>query len=171
MTMKPLPPPCGVFQALGSFCPLERFIPSRRLGKEAPGQSLEPALRAPVPGSEAEPWEVEMALPPSCFSHQHSQAPGQALATLTSRNNILATDSRPGLQHRHHIALSHPSPNAPQLPLPWASVVGLCVPAASMAVPRPIPTEPRVPMQTSCPQGQMGPQRPSQTPLFWGEAV
>lgn len=117
------PPRCGVFQALGSFCPLEcdSLLPEG-WGRQQPGQSLEPALRLPITGSQAEPWEVEMALPPSCFSHQHSQAPGQALATSTSRNNILATDSRPGLQHcQSHCSLP-PFPKC----APAAAALGQC---------------------------------------------
>lgn len=168
------PSPMRCFPSIGKFLsPGMRFTihSFHKAGEGGAGPVPGACPEAPVTGSQAEPWEVEIALPPSCFSHQHSQAPGQTLATLTSRNNILATDSRPGLQHRPHIALSHSSPNAPQLPWPWVGVASPCVPTASTAVPRLIPMESRVPVQPSCPQGQMGHQRPSQTLLFSREAV
>lgn len=42
-----------------------------------------------------------------------SQALGQALVTLTSRDNILATESSPRLQDQCQIDVSHTSPNTP----------------------------------------------------------
>ena len=97
---------------------------------------------------------------PSRFSPQLSQAPGQALATLTSRNNILASDSRWGLQHPCHIAFSGPSTGTPQLPPPWASEARLWV------LPVLLPWSPRCRCSLPTHNGQTGPGRPSQTPLI-----
>lgn len=139
----------------GISVPWIDFTPSTRQGEEVAQrtkcQSLESVLGLPACtlSHPTEPWgapdlsstdkgqvcpRISTALRHQRGTHphlspQHSQAPGQALVTLTSRN-ILATDSRPGLQLR----CSSISPTPPQTHgqphshHPPASVVSLGVP-------------------------------------------
>lgn len=140
----------------------QRICSLQKEPRKNASRSPEPVLSLGL-GPRPQPREVEMRrLLPSCFSPERCRAPGRALATLTSRDNILATDSRPRLQLRCHTELC-PSTNSAQRPPP------------GLGAPPPVSQQLRshlsCPQAASRPQGQTGPGRPSQTPLIFQGAV